>query len=118
MRFFGSVTLIVWCVIVTITFQGQPSAQTTAPQPAYNVKEHYSKSESMVPMRDGIKLFTIVYAPKNPSQKYPILITRTAYGIQPYGLDNYRNAIGPNNEFAREGYIVVYQDCRGKYPSR
>ncbi len=117
MRFCRTVTLIVWCVIVTITFQGKPSAQTTPLQPAYNVKEHYAKSECMVPMRDGIKLFTIVYAPKDPSRKYPILITRTAYGIQPYGLDNYRNAVGPNNEFAREGYIVVYQDCRGKFRS-
>jgi putative CocE/NonD family hydrolase len=117
MRFCRSVTLIVWCVIVTVTFQRQPSAQTTAQQPAYNVKEHYVKSEYLVPMRDGIKLFTIAYAPKDQSRKYPILITRTAYGIQPYGLDNYRNVVGPNNEFAREGYIVVYQDCRGKFRS-
>ena len=117
MRFCRSVTLIVLCAIVTVTFQRQPSAQTTAQQPAYNVKEHYAKSETMVPMRDGIKLFTIVYAPKDQSRKYPVLITRTAYGIQPYGPDNYRNVVGPNNEFAREGYIVVYQDCRGKFRS-
>ncbi len=117
MRFCRSVTLIVWCVIVTVTFQRQPSAQTTAQQPAYSAKEHYAKLETMIPMRDGIKLFTIVYTPKDQSRKYPVLITRTAYGIQPYGLDNYRNAVGPNNEFAREGYIVVYQDCRGKFRS-
>ena len=87
-------------------------------QPAgYSVKEHYIKSEYMVPMRDGVKLFTIVYAPKDSTQKYPILITRTAYGIPPYGPDNYRDVIGPNNNFAREGYIVVYQDARGKFKS-
>ncbi len=117
MRLFRSVTIIVWCIVIAITFQRQPSAQTTAQQPAYNVKDHYAKSEIMVPMRDGIKLFTIVYAPRDRSQKYPILITRTAYGIPPYGPDNYRNVVGPNNEFAREGYIVVYQDCRGKFRS-
>ena len=117
MRFCRSVTLIVWCAIVAVTFQRQPSAQTTAPQPAFNVREHYAKSETMIPMRDGIKLFTIVYAPKDQSRKYPFLITRTAYGIQPYGLDNYRNTVGPNNDFAREGYIVVYQDCRGEFRS-
>ena len=117
MRFCRSVTLIVWCAIATVTLQRQPSAQTTAQQPGYQVKEHYAKSEHMVPMRDGIKLFTIVYAPRDQSRKYPILITRTAYGIQPYGPDNYRNVVGPNNEFAREGYIVVYQDCRGKFRS-
>jgi predicted acyl esterase len=71
----------------------------------------------MIPMRDGVKLFTIVYAPRDRSQTYPILITRTAYGIPPYGPDNYREIIGPNNDFAREGYIVVYQDARGKFKS-
>ncbi len=117
MRICRSVTLIVWCVIATITFQAQPSAQTAAQQPAFNVRENYAKSEHMVPMRDGIRLFTIVYAPKDQSRRYPILITRTAYGIQPYGLDNYLRVVGPNNEFAREGYIIVYQDCRGKFRS-
>jgi putative CocE/NonD family hydrolase len=68
-------------------------------------------------MRDGVKLFTIVYAPRDRSQTYPILITRTAYGIPPYGPENYRAVIGPNNDFAREGYIVVYQDARGKFKS-
>src|SRR5277367_4322583 len=86
-------------------------------QPAYRVREHYAKSEIMIPMRDGVKLFTIIYSPRDQSAKYPILMTRTAYGIPPYGPDNYRDVIGPNNEFAREGYIVVYQDTRGKFKS-
>jgi uncharacterized protein len=89
-------------------------------QPAnssYNTKEHYTKTEVLIPMRDGVKLFTIIYAPRDQSQKYPFLMTRTAYGIQPYGPDNYRNSIGPNSEFAREGYIIVYQDTRGKFKS-
>ena len=88
-----------------------------AKQHPYNVREHYAKSEIMIPMRDGVKLFTIVYAPRDRSQTYPILITRTAYGIPPYGPENYRAVIGPNNDFAREGYIVVYQDARGKFKS-
>ena len=117
MRLCRSVTLLGWCAIVTTTLQGQPSPLRAAQQPAYDVKEHYAKSEYMVPMRDGIKLFTIVYAPKDTAQSYPILITRTAYGIPPYGPGNYRSVVGPNNEFAREGYIVVYQDCRGKFRS-
>src|SRR5580700_9380496 len=100
----------VTCMLAACSFQ-------LAGQPAYSVKEHYTKSEIMVPMRDGVKLFTIVYSPRDKSQKYPILISRTAYGIPPYGPDNYRNVIGPNNEFAKEGYIVVYQDARGKFKS-
>jgi putative CocE/NonD family hydrolase len=88
-----------------------------AQSPAFSVKENYTKSELMIPMRDGVKLFTIVYAPKDKSQRYPILLTRTGYGIPPYGPDQYASAIGPNNEFAKEGYIVVYQDVRGRFRS-
>ena len=68
-------------------------------------------------MRDGVKLFTIVYAPRDTTKKYPLLMTRTAYGIAPYGADAYRAVLGPNNEFAKEGYIFVYQDTRGKFKS-
>jgi len=86
-------------------------------QPAYDVKANYVKRELYIPMRDGVKLFTIVYAPKDATRRYPILMTRTAYGIAPYGPEDYRTALGPNNEFAREGYIFVYQDTRGKFKS-
>ena len=88
-----------------------------AQEQSFDVKAHYDKSEVMIPMRDGIKLFTIIYSPKDKSSNHPIIITRTAYGIGPYGPDNYRPVIGPNNDFAREGYIVVYQDSRGKFKS-
>jgi putative CocE/NonD family hydrolase len=91
--------------------------QQLSGQERYDVKSHYAKSEYMIPMRDGAKLFTIVYAPKDQSQKYPILLTRTAYGIPPYGPDDYRHVIGPNDDFAKEGYIVAYQDVRGKFRS-
>ena len=88
-----------------------------AAEDTYDVRAHYAKSEVMIPMRDGVKLFTIIYTPKDTSRKYPILITRTAYSIAPYGPGNYRTAVGPNNDFAKEGYIVAYQDTRGKYKS-
>ena len=88
-----------------------------AAQDRYDVKAHYDKTEVMIPMRDGVKLFTIIYSPKDKSRKYPILLTRTAYGIPPYGPDNFRTVVGPNNDFARDGYIVVYQDARGKFKS-
>src|SRR6185295_342038 len=81
------------------------------------VRAHYAKREVFIPMRDGVKLFTIIYAPKDTSQRYPLLMTRTAYGIAPYGNDAYRMVLGPNNEFAKEGYLFVYQDTRGKFKS-
>jgi uncharacterized protein len=91
-----------------------------APQQSHDPSGHkaaYVKRELFIPMRDGVKLFTIVYAPRDASRRYPFLMTRTAYGIAPYGSDEYRAVLGPNNEFAKEGYIFVYQDARGKFKS-
>jgi uncharacterized protein len=92
-------------------------AVTTPAQAPYDIKANYIKREVYIPMRDGVKLFTILYTPKDTSRRYPLLMTRTAYGIAPYGADNYRTVLGPNNDFAREGYIFVYQDTRGKFKS-
>ncbi len=84
---------------------------------AADVKSHYDKHEYMIPMRDGVRLFTIVYTPKDQSHTYPILIERTPYGIPPYGADAYRAILGPSPAFTQEGYIFVYQDARGKFNS-
>jgi uncharacterized protein len=89
----------------------------TPAQTQYDVKAHYLKREIYIPMRDGVKLFTIIYTPRQTTDRYPILMTRTAYGIAPYGAGEYPAVLGPNNEFAREGYIFVYQDARGKFKS-
>jgi len=80
-------------------------------------KSTYVKRELFIPMRDGVKLFTIVYTPRDTTRRYPLLMTRTAYGIAPYGADQFRAVLGPNNDFAKEGYIFVYQDARGKFKS-
>jgi hypothetical protein len=79
----------------------------------YN-RSNYSKSEFQIPMRDGIKLFTAVYAPRDSSQPYPILLQRTPYSVAPYGATNYPVALGPSDLFAREGFIFAYQDVRGR----
>ena len=82
-----------------------------------DTREHYSKTEVMIPMRDGVSLFTIVYEPKEQSEKHPILLVRTPYSIAPYGLDNYREQLGPSVLFDEDGFIFVFQDVRGKYRS-
>ncbi|MFL6215980.1 MAG: CocE/NonD family hydrolase [Blastocatellia bacterium] len=92
------------------------SAQTTA-QTAENVRAHYTKYEYMIPMRDGVRLFASVYVPKDASQLYPFLLTRTPYSVAPYGVDHYPNRLGPSPEFEKEGFIFVYQDARGRYMS-
>ena len=74
----------------------------------YNVAEYY------VEMRDGVKLFTIVYTPKDQTKKYPMLMNRTCYGIS--NLKNFRLRT-PSSFLIRSGYILVYQDVRGRYMS-
>ncbi|HXG83979.1 MAG TPA: CocE/NonD family hydrolase, partial [Pyrinomonadaceae bacterium] len=78
--------------------------------------------EVMIPMRDGVKLFTSVYEPKSKSDKYPIMLSRTPYTVAPYGKDKdgkdqFKTSLGPDELFAREGYIFVYQDVRGRWAS-
>jgi putative CocE/NonD family hydrolase len=86
-------------------------------QQDFNIKANYSKSEQMISMRDGVNLFTQVYTPKDQSQKYPILLFRTPYSVRYYGEDVYRSSLGPNELYAKEGFIFVYQDVRGKFKS-
>src|SRR5215208_6169224 len=100
-------------VLLAILALSLPSISAQAP---YDLKARYVKRELFIPMRDGVKLFTIVYTPRDASQRYPFLMTRTAYGIAPYG-DEYRTVLGPHSDFAKEGYIFVYQDARGKFKS-
>ena len=81
------------------------------------VKAHYTKYEYRIPMRDGVKLFTSVYVPKDESARYPVLLHRTPYSVGPYGVDQYKPALGPSPSFGKSGYIVAYQDVRGCYVS-
>ena len=83
----------------------------------FNVREHYTKYEYRIPMRDGVHLFTSVYVPKDTSVAYPFLVDRTPYSVGPYGEDQYPRALGPSEAFERAGYIFVYQDVRGRYMS-
>lgn len=81
------------------------------------IKKNYDKTEHQIAMRDGVRLYTIVYTPKDKSKKYPFLMKRTCYNIKPYGKDEYAKAIGPSPYLAEKGYIFVYQDVRGRYMS-
>lgn len=100
-------------IIISITILNLSTAQTGA------VEENYTKKEVYIPMRDGTRLFTIIYTPKDisKSQKYPMIMNRTCYGIQPYGESNYRKKLSPNPFIEKEKYIFVFQDVRGRYMS-
>ena len=81
---------------------------------AYDAREHYTKYEYLVPMRDGVKLFTSVLVPKDASTTYPFMIVRTPFGIVPYGSDEYSSAQTHTDAFLKAGYIWVRQDVRGR----
>lgn len=88
-----------------------------AAQDSFDLKAHYTKTEVMIPMRDGVRLFTAIYTPKDTTQLYPIMFNRTPYSVSPYGPDTFRTVLGPSKLFDREGFIFVYQDIRGKFRS-
>jgi len=80
------------------------------------VEANYTKSEYQIEMRDGVKLFTIVYTPKDQSETYPILMQRTPYSISPYG-ERMRGRLSANDRLEKDLYIFVFQDVRGKFMS-
>lgn len=82
------------------------------------VKAHYTKYEYRIPMRDGVRLFTAVYVPKDESTTHPILLTRTPYSVKPYGVDRDKADLGPSPLFGKAGYIFAYQDVRGRWMSQ
>ena len=81
------------------------------------VYENYDLTTYMVPMRDGTRLFTQVYSPKDKKQSYPILLNRTPYRglIHQGGVEGYFGNLGPGPNFIEEGYIFVVQDVRGRF---
>ncbi len=78
------------------------------------VASHFNKHRIYDSYARRSKLFTVVYSPKDISQDYPILFTRTPYSVAPYGAGKYKSQLGPSKLFTRENYIYVYQDVRGR----
>ena len=74
----------------------------------------YVRTEAMVPMRDGVRLYTQIDAPANTSEKLPILLLRTPYGLGELKADQVASAL---SELSEDGYIIVRQDIRGRFKS-
>ena len=114
----ASIRAILFLLLIALA----PKLQAQQPAPEDYVKSHYTKYEYRIPMRDGKKLFTAVYVPKDssfPSEAgpHPILLNRTPYSVGPYGEDQYPSNLGPSDEFEKAAYIFVYQDVRGRWQS-
>jgi putative CocE/NonD family hydrolase len=98
----------------------QPAAPADSSNNEYSLREHYTKYEYRIPMRDGKHLFTQVLVPKDAGagHSYPFLVNRTPYSVAPYGVDEYPRRLSPSTvDFAKAGYIFVNQDVRGRFQS-
>ena len=95
-----------------------PTVSAQAPAAgAAEVSARYVKREVSIPMRDGTRLFTAIYTPRDTTHTYPVLLMRTPYGVGPYGADAYPASLGPWKAFQDDGYIFVNQDVRGRFMS-
>ncbi len=94
-------------------------SRASDPDLAAYIRDNYVKTIHDIPMRDGVRLHTIVFSPKDasPAKTYPMLMIRTPYSIGPYEADKFKESLGPSDAYARDGYIFVYQDVRGCYMS-
>jgi putative CocE/NonD family hydrolase len=101
------------CMLAAVA-PGRLAAQTLT---VAEIKERYTKYEYRIPMRDGKRLFTAVYVPKDQSKSWPIMLMRTPYSVKPYGADQYRETLGPSSLFDKAGYIFAHQDVRGRWMS-
>ena len=114
-RCFSFAVLVAFALSMPAIHAQQPASDS--PKEDY-IRAHYTKYEYRIPMRDGKRLFTAVYVPKDAAQgPYPFLINRTPYDVGPYGEDRYPIRLGPSDEFEKAGYIFVYQDVRGRWMS-
>lgn len=86
-------------------------------QPVETLKQKYDKQEVYITMRDGIRLFTSIYTPKNKSVTHPVLLNRTPYNIEPGGPNSFNFYMQLYNRYTDDEYIMVFQDVRGKYMS-
>ena len=112
-------SLLLLAAIVLRAQTPTPSPEEVARKQLEYTRAHYTKYDYRIPMRDGVKLFTVGLRPqRSQSKKYPILMQRTPYSVAPYGIDNYRHAARAVRCCStEEGFIFVYQDVRGRYLS-
>jgi hypothetical protein len=109
--------LLIFLVFALSAAIGSLEAQQGTQPPVDYVRANFTKYEYRIPMRDGARLFTSVYVPKSCDSPCPILLNRTPYSVSPYGVDQYPSNIGPSEAIMKDGYIIVYQDVRGRYLS-
>ena len=86
-------------------------------QSADRIKQNYEKQEVYITMRDGIRLFTSIYTPKNKTDTHPVLLNRTPYNIESGGPDSFNSNMQAYGRYSGDSYIMVFQDVRGRFMS-
>ncbi len=108
--------LIAFLVLLVLPILAAPPAAAQEVDSLW-VAEHYVKMDTLIPMRDGVRLYTAIYLPRDRSRPHPIILRRTPYSVGRYGNTRYNGAGGTWAEFQRLGYIMVLQDVRGRWMS-
>ncbi len=80
------------------------------------LEENYRKVEEMIPMRDGTRLYTAVYLPRD-NERHPVMMLRTPYGLNPYGKEFHKYLRNVQGVYVENKYIIVHQNVRGTYMS-
>ncbi len=106
-----------WSVFGSSNSQWIPAPDQQANAQQTSVQQNYEKRSVRVPMRDGKTLYTTIYTPRDKTKKYPIMLKRTPYSIQPYDDSRYSPRIAPSKYMEKDGYIFVHQDVRGRWMS-
>jgi putative CocE/NonD family hydrolase len=105
--------LVILLILIRIAGYSQSNSQDSI-----WFRNNYYKIEKAISMRDGVKLFTFIYIPKDSSEKHPILMERTPYSCAPYGMNEFPALAGKYiMNYLKEGYILVFQDVRGRWMS-
>jgi len=112
MKIKRSVSTVLLVIILTLGFSNLSFSQRSK-----NLERKYDKQEIYITMRDGVKLFTSIYTPKNKSVDHPFLLNRTPYNIERGGPDSFNGTIHAYKRYADNEYIMVFQDVRGRYMS-
>jgi len=104
--------LFLLLILCSLSFVGKTQTVTLAQLDSAFIRENFVKTQYEIEMRDGVKLFTNVYTPKDasPSNQYPMLMQRTCYDVAPYGKDEFPKLLSYSRHLMREKFIFVYQD--------
>src|SRR5437660_6705210 len=101
-------------LVVSLLCAAAVSAQDVTPKDLEEQAKQFTRTAEMIPMRDGVKLYTTIYVPKEHKGTLPFILLRTPYGVESRGPKALKEYL---KDLADDGYIFVFQDIRGRHKS-